>query len=91
MPLEIALNSQAQDLRFPPAPTRNWAYQAGTTGFIGMPFRGFLGPPSETADLTRILRRRLAFLDFTTFPRSLQLFCIFLHIYAFIHTVYGYI
>ena len=30
---------------FPPAPTQNWAFQAGTTGFIGMPFRGFLGPP----------------------------------------------
>ena len=25
-----------------------------------MPFKGFLGPSSETADLTRILRRRLA-------------------------------
>ena len=25
-----------------------------------MPFKGFLGPSSEAADLTRILRRRLA-------------------------------
>ena len=31
--------------RFPPAPTQDWASQAGTTGFIAMPFRGFLGPP----------------------------------------------
>ena len=61
MPLEIALSPQAQAKPgFPPAPTRNWAYQAGTRGFIGVPFRGFLAPPSETADLTRILRRRLA-------------------------------
>ena len=45
MPLESALSPQACAARFPPAPTRNWAYQAGTTGFIGMPFRGFLGPP----------------------------------------------
>ena len=61
MPLEIALSPQAQAKPgFPPAPTRNWAYQAGTRGFIGVPFRGFLAPPSETDDLTRILRRRLA-------------------------------
>ena len=60
MPLESALSPQACTARFPPAPTRHWAYQAGTRGFIGVPFRGFLGPPSETADLTRILRRRLA-------------------------------
>ena len=60
MPLESALSPQAHEMRFPPAPTQNWAYQAGTTGFIDVPFRGFLGPPSETADLTRILRRRLA-------------------------------
>ena len=46
MPLEIALSPQAQAKPgFPPAPTRNWAYQAGTRGFIGVPFRGFLGPP----------------------------------------------
>ena len=45
MPLESALSPQACAARFPPAPTRNWAYQASTTGFIGMPFRGFLGPP----------------------------------------------
>ena len=61
MPLEIALSPQARSIpRFPPAPTQNWAYQAGTRGFIDVPFRGFLGPPSETAVLTRILRRRLA-------------------------------
>ena len=60
MPLEIALSPQARMARFPPAPTQNWAYQAGTRGFIGVPFRGFLAPPSETDDLTRILRRRLA-------------------------------
>ena len=46
MPLESALSPQAQAKPgFPPAPTRNWAYQAGTRGFTGMPFRGFLGPP----------------------------------------------
>ena len=60
MPLEIALSPQARMACFPPAPTQNWAYQAGTRGFIDVPFRGFLAPPSETADLTRILRRRLA-------------------------------
>ena len=60
MPLESALSPQARAARFPPAPTQNWAYQAGTRGFIGVPFRGFLAPPSETDDLTRILRRRLA-------------------------------
>ena len=61
MPLESALSPQAQAKPgFPPAPTRNWAYQAGTRGFIGVPFRGFLAPPSEADDLTRILRRRLA-------------------------------
>ena len=45
MPLEIALSPQARVARFPPAPTQHWAYQAGTTGFIDVPFRGFLGPP----------------------------------------------
>ena len=45
MPLEIALSPQARMARFPPAPTQNWAYQAGTRGFIDVPFRGFLGPP----------------------------------------------
>ena len=44
MPLEIALSPQARMACFPPAPTQNWAYQAGTRGFIGVPFRGFLGP-----------------------------------------------
>ena len=45
MPLESALSPQARMARFPPAPTQHWAYQAGTRGFIGVPFRGFLGPP----------------------------------------------
>ena len=45
MPLFIALSPQARVAHFPPAPTQNWAYQAGTRGFIGVPFRGFLGPP----------------------------------------------
>ena len=45
MPLESALSPQARVARFPPAPTQHWAYQAGTRGFIGVPFRGFLGPP----------------------------------------------
>ena len=45
MPLESALSPQARMAHFPPAPTQNWAYQAGTRGFIGVPFRGFLGPP----------------------------------------------
>ena len=38
-------SASAKKPRFPPAPTQNWAYQAGTRGFIDMPFRGFLGPP----------------------------------------------
>ena len=59
MPLDIALSPQAQ-MRFLPASTQDWASQADTRSFTGVPFRGFLGPPSETADLTRILRRRLA-------------------------------
>ena len=68
MPLDIALSLQARETTgFPPAPTQNWAFQAGTTGFIDMPFRGFLGPPWETADLTRILRRRLARVSITRF------------------------
>lgn len=53
--------------RFPPAPTRNWAYQASTRDFIDVPFRGFLGPPSETAVLTRILRRCSAWLSIALF------------------------
>ena len=65
MPLESALSPQARVARFPPAPTQHWAYQAGTRGFIGVPFRGFLAPPSETDDLTRILRRRLAPISIT--------------------------
>ena len=60
MPLEIALSPQARKTRFLPASTQDWASQADTRSFTGVPFGGFLGPPSETADLTRILRRRLA-------------------------------
>ena len=60
MPLEIALSPQARKARFLPASTQDWASQADTRSFTGVPFGGFLGPPSETADLTRILRRRLA-------------------------------
>ena len=60
MPLEIALSPQARKARFLPASTQDWASQANTRSFTGVPFGGFLGPPSETADLTRILRRRLA-------------------------------
>jgi hypothetical protein len=45
MPLEIALRPQARAARFPPAPTQDWASQAGTRGFTDVPFRGFLGPP----------------------------------------------
>ena len=45
MPLEIALRTQAQQkLRFPPAPTPNWAFKADTRGFNDVPFKGFLGP-----------------------------------------------
>jgi hypothetical protein len=58
MPLEIALKTQTHK-RLPPAPTPNWAFEAGTTGFVDMPFEGFLGPSWETAVLTRILRRRI--------------------------------
>ena len=43
MPLKIALNTQAQ-MRFPPAPTPNWAFEANTRGFKDVPFKGFLGP-----------------------------------------------
>ena len=61
MPLGNALNPQARGVRaFRPAPTPNWAFAAGTRGFTAMPLKGFLGPSSEAADLTRILRRRLA-------------------------------
>lgn len=60
MPLEIALSPQARKTRFLPASTQDWASQADTRSFTGVPFEGFLGPPSETADLTRILRRRSA-------------------------------
>lgn len=61
MPLRNALRPQARGVRAShPAPTPNWAFAAGTRGFTAMPFEGFLGPSSEAADLTRILRRRLA-------------------------------
>ena len=63
MPLEIALSPQARKARFLPASTQDWASQADTRSFTGVPFGGFLGPPSETADLTRILRRRLAYIS----------------------------
>ena len=49
----------------PPAPTPNWAFKAGTRGFKDMPFKGFLGPSWETADLTRILHRCLAYAVYT--------------------------
>lgn len=52
--------SASAKTRFLPASTQDWASQADTRSFTGVPFGGFLGPPSETADLTRILRRRLA-------------------------------
>ncbi len=61
MPLGNALRPQARGVRASrPAPTPNWAFAAGTRGFTAMPFKGFLGPSSEAADLTRILRRRSA-------------------------------
>ena len=61
MPLGNALRLQARGVRASrPAPTPNWAFAAGTRGFTAMPFKGFLGPSSEAADLTRILHRRLA-------------------------------
>ena len=63
MPLGNALNPQVRGVRtFHPAPTPNWAFAAGTRGFTAMPFKGFLGPSSDPADLTRILHRHFAFL-----------------------------
>lgn len=86
MPLGNALNPQARGVRASrPAPTPNWAFAAGTRGFTAMPFKGFLGPSSETADLTRILRRRLAFSVyhiFTEYSREFANFSIYLQ---FIH------
>ena len=38
--------------RFPPVSARNWAYQADARSFTDVPFRGFLGPPLEAANLT---------------------------------------
>ena len=55
---------------FPPAPTPNWAFKASTTGFIDMPFKGFLGPSWEPAALTRILRRWVCHKKHTPFCYS---------------------
>ena len=66
MPLESALKTQAQK-RLPPAPTPNWAFEAGTRGFSDMPFKGFLGPSWETAALTRILRRQVYYIKYLKF------------------------
>jgi hypothetical protein len=38
-----------------PASTPNWASAADTRNFIDVPFDGFLAPPSEMIELTRIL------------------------------------
>ena len=83
MPLGNALNPQARGVRaFRPAPTPNWAFAAGTRGFTAMPFKGFLGPSSEAADLTRILRRRLAFLLYHIFYEYSRVYAeFFLYIY----------
>lgn len=77
MPLEIALSPQAQKARFLPASTQDWASQADTRSFTGVPFGGFLGPPSETADLTRILRRRLAPDSIAYLAAICNYFCIY--------------
>ena len=77
MPLEIALSPQARKARFLPASTQDWASQADTRSFTGVPFGGFLGPPSETADLTRILRRRLAFVSIAQPMKICNHFCIY--------------
>ena len=77
MPLEIALSPQARKARFLPASTQDWASQANTRSFTGVPFRGFLGPPSETADLTRILRRRLAPDSIAYLAAICNYFCIY--------------
>lgn len=77
MPLEIALSPQARKTRFLPASTQDWASQADTRSFTGVPFGGFLGPPSETADLTRILRRRLAFVSIAQPMKICNHFCIY--------------
>ena len=63
--------------RFLPASTQDWASQANTRSFTGVPFRGFLGPPSETADLTRILRRRLALVSIAHLAALCNHFCIY--------------
>ena len=77
MPLEIALSPQARKARFLPASTQDWASQADTRSFTGVPFGGFLGPPSETADLTRILRRRLAPDSIAYLAAICNYFCIY--------------
>ena len=77
MPLEIALSPQARKARFLPASTQDWASQADTRSFTGVPFGGFLGPPSETADLTRILRRRLASVSIAHLAAICNHFCIY--------------
>ena len=77
MPLEIALSPQARKARFLPASTQDWASQANTRSFTGVPFGGFLGPPSETADLTRILRRRLAPDSIAYLAAICNYFCIY--------------
>ena len=77
MPLEIALSPQARKTRFLPASTQDWASQADTRSFTGVPFGGFLGPPSETADLTRILRRRLAHISIAHLAAICNHFCIY--------------
>ncbi len=68
MPLEVALQMQTtagnkNPPRLPPAPTRNWAFQADTRGFIDMPFKGFLGPSWEPA-------LRLGYCTAYFFPRE---------------------
>ena len=77
MPLEIALSPQARKARFLPASTQDWASQADTRSFTGVPFGGFLGPPSETADLTRILRRRSALFSIPRIESIYNIFCIY--------------
>ena len=83
MPLGNALRPQARGVRaFRPAPTPNWAFAAGTRGFTAMPFKGFLGPSSEAADLTRILRRRSAGIVYHIrfeYSRDYTSFSIYLH------------
>lgn len=69
--------SASAKTRFLPASTQDWASQADTRSFTGVPFGGFLGPPSETADLTRILRRRLASVSIAHLAAICNHFCIY--------------